>query len=217
MLNLISFVQSLGDAAAKSEEAQVGGSQSGRLDRTAKIVSIIANIAVIVVAGLAYQQYVNANEDLKRGRSLAFVQEWTEKGFSSAYDDLSSFVEERRIAGEPLPSDLSPEAITIAKFNLGQKWSEEIVAGDDYRSKSLERDLDTIVQFFSRMSTCESSGLCDRDVLVEYFDSELLTFWDFFRAYAALRQMNGYSGYGNKVDALVRVFRGHIATSTAFF
>ncbi|MGY4749293.1 hypothetical protein ACVNHC_05470 [Pannonibacter sp. Q-1] len=217
MLNLINFVQSLGDAATKSAEAQVGGSQSGRLDKTAKIVSIIANIAVIIVAILAYQQYVNSNEDLKRGRSLAFVQEWTEKGLSSAYDDLSLFVEERRIAGETLPADLSPEAITLAKFNLGQKWTEEIVTGDDMKSKSLERGLKTIVQFFSRMSTCESSGLCDSDVLVKYFDSELLTFWSYFRAYAALRQVNGYSGYGDKVDSLVAAFCEHKKTSTAAF
>lgn len=207
MINLASFVQSLSDASAKSEDGIATGSASSRLDRFAKMVSIIANIAVIIVAFLAYQQYSDANDDLKRSRSLSFVEEWTSKGYATAYGELSTFVEERRIQGDTFPDALDPEASALAKYNLGAKWSAEIKYQSTERYRRLAKNLDLIIQFFSRMSTCEAAALCDRTVLMSYFDSELLTFWDYFVAYATLRQESGYRGYGSKVAALVSVFQ----------
>lgn len=207
MLNLITFVQSLSDAAAKSEEAQTELGKRSRLDEFAKTISIVANVAVIVVAYLAYQQYVDANEDLRRGRSLAFVQEWTDKGYSEAYGNISAFVEQKRKDGDTYPSSLPDDAVAIAKFNLGLKWSDDLLTKQDQRSTSLANDLDRTVQFFSRMSTCSNSKLCDEGVLVEYFDTELLTFWDFFSGYAQQRRENGYANYGSKVDMLATRFR----------
>lgn len=207
MINLASFVQSLSDASAKSEDAIVTGSGGSRLDRFAKMVSIIANIAVIVVAFLAYQQYSDANDDLKRSRSLGFVDEWASKGYATAYGELSTFVEERRRQGDTFPANLDPQAFALAKYNLGEKWSGEISSQSTERDKVLAKHLDSIIQFFSRMSTCEAAKLCDRTVLMSYFDPELLTFWDYFVAYAALRRESGYLGYGSKVAALVAVFQ----------
>lgn len=175
-------------------------------ETVSRLIGLVANIAVVLVAALAYLQYADANEAVKRNRSMDYVNEWTEQGYTERYSKLVGFVEFKRRSGDVLPPGLAPEALSLAQANLGRKWVSEITTSLEPEILALEDEVDRIIQFFSRMEICVKAGLCAEDILFAYFESELTSFWAYFVVYAEERRQAGYSSYGVKVGDLTERF-----------
>ncbi len=172
-----------------------------------RIVRLLASLGVLAVAAMAFLEYRNSNADLKRNRSLVMVSEWNDKGFTEKFRRVATFVESKRKNGELVPKDLPENMQFEGKKNLGKKWAQEIRSRADFANKRLDDDIDTITLFFSRMEICAAAQLCDREVLKAYFQTEVISFWAYFRGYAKQRQIDGYSAYGSLVDRLYASFR----------
>lgn len=174
-----------------------------RFEQTARIA---ASIGVAGAAIIGVIEYISANEDIRRERSLNIVQDWQADGQIDRFSRLQNFVEDKLENTTPLPATLPPDLLLRAYQNLGYNWMVDLRAEDGADSLVIEKSVDRLALFFGQMETCISADLCNAKVLEAYFGTEARSFWQYFRGYAQLRQEENYADYGLPVTALITRF-----------
>lgn len=191
----------------RPDEPQKPEAPKSFFERFERFTRIYASVGVGTAAILGFFQYSAANEDVKRERSLEFVQNWQEDKLIERYTHLQVFVEDKLRDTDPLPLEIDDAATEVMLTNLGYTWSSQLRSTDTPGAKKIENDIDRLTLFFSQMEICAESGLCNESVLEAYFGTEVVSFWQYFSGYAKVRQEDNYIGYGSQVSELVQRFK----------
>lgn len=179
----------------------------GVLGLIEQVARISASLGVAGAAIFGVIEYISSNEDIRRERSLGFVESWQDGGHIDRYTRIQTYVE-TQLKTSTLPLQSLPAEIQARAYqNLGYNWVVDLRSTDEPEAKTIEADIDRLTLFFAQMDICISAELCNADVLRAYFSSEVTTFWQYFQGYAQLRQEANYQGYGSQVTALVARFQ----------
>jgi len=168
---------------------------------------IAASIGVAGAAIFGVIEYNAANEDVRRERSMGFVEAWQNARQIDRYTRVQAFVEDKLNSGTAPLATMPPEALTRSYANLGYNWIVDLREQGGTVTKGIEADVDRLTLFFSQMEICVASDLCNASVLEAYFESEVVSFWRYFQGYAKLRREANYEGYGKSVNDLVDRFK----------
>lgn len=197
--------------ASVRRPAEPGKTSADRVTLSTRVeqyTRIAASLGVALAAITGAYQYVEANEDNRRERSLEIVRNWQSETNIERYTAIQAFVEGK--VNEPTLKAqlqvLSPDALPDAQANLGRAWTAALRDSDAPEDKRIERHIDRLMLFFAQMEICIDSELCNAKVLRDYFELEVSTFWTYFKGYAELRQRASYQGYGDPVARLVERF-----------
>ncbi len=171
------------------------------LTKTERIVRMIGVLGVAVSAALAVWQYIDQNIEVRKERSIALMTQWQESDARDAYARLAAKVEGAVTAVGPLPENLDAEGVRLAKKGIGASLIASLSA--DPTEVQWEVDVQRLVDFYSEVEFCVSSGLCHRPLIADYFGADVVSFWDYFGAYADQRRANFYPTFGGGVDRLV--------------
>jgi hypothetical protein len=189
--------------AENAPDAKEAKAYLGVIEQLARIA---ASLGVAGAAIFGVIEYIASNEDIRRERSLSFVESWQDDGMIERYTRLQGFVEQRLHASELPPPTLPQDALARAYQNLGYAWVLNLRAVPGPESVLTETDIDRLTLFFSQMEICVASDLCNARVLAAYFTTEVTSFWQYFQGYARLRREANYTNYGIHVTALVARF-----------
>ena len=191
-------------AAPEASDAKpVSGWQ--RTESTLRMVSILA---VTVSAATASWQYLESRLEKKREKSVDFIQSWQDAEERDAYARLQKAVEPLVEKMGPVDQNASPEDALNKKLGAGC-WLVTVGTYDANQVyETWEADVDSLVQFYSQIDFCVEAELCEPKILTQYFEREVVTFWEYFRPYAMYRRDNFYPDYGDAIDGLVTTFSG---------
>lgn len=137
-----------------------------------------ACVRLSVVAGVLFTgyQYWGSVDREKTQRSFELVDLWESDRIHDADVALSSKLQQLQVAASGMLQQGSSkdELIFLRKF-VADKFLEEAQTDRD-----LAKSYGSIVYFLNRISNCASSGLCNPDVLDDFFKDYAVQFWSYF-------------------------------------
>jgi len=196
-------------ADAPKEDSPRSGAKGGGgvYDRVERILRLISILGVTASALLAAWQYVESQSREKRNHSLGYIVRWQEGDEIDAFARLQRTLEPMVKAAGAAPAG-GETVLRLHKARIGQQLAIEVASRSQPGNPSeLARDIDIIVDFYSRLEFCITARICDDTLLRSYFAADLAAFWDYLAPYAQYRRKNHYPRYAEAIESLNARFR----------
>lgn len=177
--------------------------QESRLERIERFFRIAGFMGVTVSAMLASWQYLESQAKEARAQSLGYIVQWQtgpeKEAFLRIRQRLHDLTETNDVvANSDSPEDMRQAQITIGHFLIEAALNER----NQVQPYSLDRDIETLVDFYSQLEFCIRADICESDILKEYFSNDVNSFWSYMQPYARHRRANLYPTFGNAVASL---------------
>lgn len=185
------------------EEARQPLRQESRLERIERIFRIAGFMGVTASALLASWQYVESQAKEARAQSLGYIVQWQTGLEKEAFLRIRQRLHDLTEVSGVVASSNSPEDLRLAQTAIGHRIVEEALnERDQAKPHSLDRDIETLVDFYSQLEFCIRADICESDILKEYFSTDVNDFWSYIQPYAHHRRVNLYPTFGNAVASL---------------
>lgn len=152
---------------------------------------------------LTFAQYRAYLHDQKVEFSYQHVQEWEDKGYKAAYEDMISLVRtSEELALKQMPEELAEE-MSVLELRQAQVNSAMQALADE---PEIRPQLHQLVYFFDKMSVCVERDLCDPELLREFFRDQVLSFTGYARTYVAIER-DSFQSYASLTEAYATQLR----------
>lgn len=185
------------------EEIRRPPRQESRLERVERIFRIAGFMGVTASAILASWQYVESQAKEARAQSLGYIVQWQTGPEKEAFLRIRQRLHDLTEMSGVVASSNSPEDLRLAQTTIGHMIIEVALnERDQVQPHSLDRDIETLVDFYSQLEFCIRADICESDILREYFSTDVNDFWSYIQPYAHHRRINLYPTFGNAVASL---------------
>ncbi|MEM6658372.1 MAG: hypothetical protein AAF625_09810 [Pseudomonadota bacterium] len=175
-----------------------------RVESSLRMASLVA-ISLSVV--LAAWQYYEKRLDEKKERSTRLMQEWQTSDERRNYEWLGQELEKVLAAGRSVSESAQEDEIEKLKSEIGDHVINTWRFGETADFDKGTAAIDSLFVFYSEVEFCIRAQLCDEILLQDYFATEVINFWQYFRTYAEDQRGQFYPNYGKPTENLVALFQ----------
>lgn len=177
--------------------------KESRLERIERVFRIAGFMGVTASAMLASWQYVESQAKEARAQSLGYIVQWQtgpqKEAFLRIRQRLHDLAETRQFTAQSGSAEHMRAAQIMIGHRIVQIAQSERNLDQPY---NLDRDIETLVDFYSQLEFCIRANICEADLLRDYFSSDVNDFWSYMEPYAMYRRDNLYPKFGEAVASL---------------